>query len=97
MISLASRGGKDRRILLGLLVFFMVSIILWIQLSGHELGRIKYIPRTRQNGIPHPDKLRNNTQYIQMRPIREQKVPQMKDLGKRRRACAECEDRRERV
>lgn len=55
------------------------------------------VPWILQNGIPHPNQLRDNTQDIQMRAIREEEIPQMQHLGQRRRARAHRQHRRKRI
>lgn len=38
------------------------------------------IPWVFQDGIPHPDKLGHDTKNVQVRPVRKEEVPEMKDL-----------------
>jgi hypothetical protein len=80
MICSASRGGKERRTFVGLS-------------DKRQFQFVKYTthnsPRTRQQRILQQQQLRHNTQDIQMRPIREEKIPQVQHLRQRRRASAE--------
>lgn len=72
MISLASRGGNERRFLFGL------QLLIIRNMNG--MAREGEVPWTLKNDILHPNQLRDNTEDIQMRPIREEEIPQMKNL-----------------
>jgi hypothetical protein len=54
------------------------------------------VPRTVQDIRPDQHQLRHNTQKIQMRAIRKQKVPQLQHLRQRRRTRTHCQHRRKR-
>ena len=60
----ASRGGNDRNSLLGLSI---VSKLFRLDMFD--------VPLALKNRVPHPNKLCNNAQNIQMRPVSEQEVP----------------------
>lgn len=49
-------------------------------------------PRTAENRIAHHNQLSDDAQNIQMRPMREQKIPQPEHLGQGRGASAEGQD-----
>lgn len=61
MISFASRGGKERRILFG----------LYTVRKEDRDSQVNGIPRMLKDGIPHANKLCDNTQDIQMGSIRK--------------------------
>jgi len=50
------------------------------------------LPWTAENSIAHHNQLSDDAQNIQMRPMREQKVPQPEHLGQGRGASAEGQD-----
>lgn len=83
----ACKGGKDRRILVGL--DMRVSLFA-------DMGHIReYIPGRAQDGVPQYQKLRNNAKDIEVGTIRKEKVPQAKHFWKWGRAGAQSEDGRE--
>jgi hypothetical protein len=55
------------------------------------------VPRTIQNLAPNNHQLRDNTEQIQMRAVRKQKVPQLQHLWQRRRTRTHCQYRSESV
>ena len=49
---------------------------------------IACLPRTAEDGIPHHNELGDDAQDIQMRAVREEKVPELQDFRQRGRAGA---------
>jgi hypothetical protein len=89
LIVWACRGGNERRIFVGL---GRVS-----HGEAADGGPRGHIPGRAQDRIPENDQLGHNTQEVQVRPIREQEVPQPQHLRQRRRARAQRQHGREGV